>query len=323
MANDSDTNISSDIDFLRAKEEEESGKKIHKRLSSGSKHAKRSSLPSLSLSGTKNLLAGRFGDAFRKFESNANGGETRSRSPSPERPILNLTPIAGSEATERSDDGHVFEETEDVSPEMRRELERRRLSQEEKRVADAAAEYRKRLAEKGEGGREVTRAQTIQNKVQSLLKENDKPALKTATGYGRFTNADTAPQVKHFEAPLPDRSAHDVSLRKVVSEGRPVPRASTDLAMSSSRPPPPASTAQPFQRGSQRPAAPPKPKTLRTGQADITHVSASEPPSSGGYDANEDWEANFSKKYPRLSGLEMVETEIDQPPRAPVRTKEV
>lgn len=315
IVNDSETNISSDVDFLRAKEEEESGKKHHKRLSSGSKHGKRSSLPSLSLSGTKNLLAGRFGEAFRKFESNTSNSEARSRSPSPERGILNLTPIAGSEATERSDDGHVFDETEDVSPENRRELERRRLSQEEKRVANAAAEYRKRLAEKGDGGRDVTRAQSIQNKVQSLLNEDAKPATKTATGYGRFTKPDITPQAKKLETPLPDRFSSDTGLRKVVSEGRGVPKGAMNTSATGPHRFPPR----------ERPTAPPKPKTLRTGQAEVTHISASEPSTSGmfGGGANEDWETNFSKRYPSLSGLELVEREIDKPRATSLRTKEV
>jgi AP2-associated kinase len=95
-----------------------------------------------------------------------------------------LTPIAGSVATDLSDDRHEFDEIEDVSPEMRRELEKRKLEAEERRVATAAAEYRKRVAERGgEGGRESARASSIQNKVQSLLKENEKPPTKTAAGY--------------------------------------------------------------------------------------------------------------------------------------------
>jgi hypothetical protein len=39
--------------------------------------------------------------------------------------------------------GGMHADRDDISPEMRRELERRRLSQEEKRVANAAAEYRR------------------------------------------------------------------------------------------------------------------------------------------------------------------------------------
>jgi AP2-associated kinase len=199
---ESDTNITSDVEYLRAKEEEEKAWKGHKRHSSGSGHKKRGSLPSISLSGTKSLLAGRFGDAFRKFEGSNNGSTIRSRSPSPSQdPINVLTPITGSVATDLSDERHDLDETEDLSPETRRELERRRLSAEEKRVANAAAEYRKRLAQKGgERGRDPARAVSIQNKVKSLLKENDRPATKTAAGYGRFTNSNASPQMKQFEA---------------------------------------------------------------------------------------------------------------------------
>ena len=354
MLGDSETNISSDIDFLRAKEEEEHDRKKDKRLSSGSQHRKRTSLPSISLSGTKNLLAGRFGEAFRKFEGNSSekGGQGQSRSSSPERNPLTLEPIAGSEATERSDDGNPLDETEEVSPEVRRELERRRLSQEEKRVADAAAEYRRRLTERGPGpgagrvGGQVNRAVTIQNKVQSLLKENERPAVKTATGYGRFTDADLQrdEQMKRFEStvgrteappltkptPLPNDRLQNPShgndsngLRKIASEGQ---RSHPPVLQQTQPLPPhihhPASmqdlSSVPSSRGAPlpRPTAPPKPKTLRTGQGQAD----AHPPQSTTRDEPsvvenpvgipDDWETQFQKKYPALNRLEMVETEI-------------
>ena len=326
---ESDTNITSDVDFLRAKEEEEKAWKVHKRHSSGPGHKKRSSLASISLSGTKNLLAGRFGDAFRKFEAGNNATGVRSRSPSPSQdPINALTPIAGSEATDLSDERHGLEETEDLSPETRRELERRRLSAEEKRVANAAAEYRKRIAEKGgERGRDPTRAVSIQNKVQSLLKENDRRASKTAAGYGRFTNSNASPQMKQFEgsqtvvARQPPRSLAPQkpvvplpgSVEKSPSE---FPSAVTSL---------PTVLSPPIQRTESRPTAPPKPKNMRTGNGEAALPLTG----AGGVNNNvatsptDDWEASFSKKYPSLSGLEMVETEIDRPRVATVRTKEV
>ncbi|KAL9114323.1 MAG: hypothetical protein Q9227_001745 [Pyrenula ochraceoflavens] len=365
---ESETNISSDVDFLRAKEEEEQERKREKRQSSGSTHKKRTSLPSISLSGTKNLLAGRFGDAFRKFE--AGEKEPRSRSPSPSRNPLTLEPIEGSEATDGlSDEGNfAIDETEDVSPEVRRELERRRLSQEEKRVAEAAAEYRRRLAEKGGGGGGIgpNRAVTIQNKVQSLLKENDKPATKTATGYGRFTDLEEKPQIRQFETatanpslpqsidrqqPLPPTTTN--GLRKAVPEAQgmrpsqsqsqslppqqqspapppkpPRPNMTSSSAQDLPLPPPPSSTSSALSpRGAPsastvRPTAPPKPKTLRTGQND----PVSQPPlgtlprstpqqqqqanSPATAAPGDDWEAQFAKKYPSLNRLEMVETEI-------------
>ncbi|KAH8784316.1 serine/threonine protein kinase-like protein [Hyaloscypha finlandica] len=192
-SSDDETNIESNVDFLKTMEDSDSGKHHHRRKSSGQK--KRSSLPSMSLSGTKNLLAGKFGDAFKRFENNANA-PPRTPSPLQEMERKDLTPIAGSEATDgRSDDGNMFEDMENLPPEQRREIERRRLSMEEKRVANAAAEYRKRLAEHGSstapksiGG--VSRATSIQNKVKSLLDENQGPSpiRKTAEGYGRFTD---------------------------------------------------------------------------------------------------------------------------------------
>ena len=112
--------IDSNVDFLKAIEEEEASKRKEKRLSSGSRHIKRASMPSVSLSGTKSLLAGRFGDAFKRFEANTSGSEQRASSRSPVRGPNDLTPIAGSEATDgRSDDGNDLEDSQEIPPEMR------------------------------------------------------------------------------------------------------------------------------------------------------------------------------------------------------------
>ncbi|KAL9579433.1 MAG: hypothetical protein Q9212_005110 [Teloschistes hypoglaucus] len=207
--------ISSNVDFLKAMEEEDPSKRKEKRLSSGSKHTKRASMPSISLSGTKTLLAGRFGEAFRRFETNANGDEPfPSPTLSPDQEGYNLTPIAGSEATDgRSDDGHTYDETEPVPPEVRRELERRRLSQEERRVAEAGAAYRQRLAEGG-GGRKGPaadgpvnpRAASIQSKVKSLLDENGRGSpspTKKPEGYGRFTDSSSPIPSQRMPSPSP------------------------------------------------------------------------------------------------------------------------
>jgi AP2-associated kinase len=325
-------NISSDIDFLRAKEEEEQNRKREKRLSSGPKHVKRSSLSSLSVSG-KALLGGRFGDAFRRFENNTSQ-ERRNRSPSPEGK-LRLTPVTGSEVTELSDDGHGYFNREDVSPEMRRELERRQMLQEEQRVANAAAQYRLKLAERGDGGirggdgkSEVTRSSSIQNKVQALIKDTQKPPPpKTASGYGRYTATEPSPQqAKQLERPMPERPAaaappsHDSRPRVPPKDVHPsAPRA-------------PSSSAQFSTRQASKPAPPPKPKNLRTGNYPESPVVGSNDRSAVSYDQsqnnqppspNDDWEKTFSRRYPSLSGLELVETEIGLPKVPVVRTKEV
>ncbi|KAF7503556.1 hypothetical protein GJ744_003629 [Endocarpon pusillum] len=329
---DSDTNISSDVEFLRAKEEEDKTFKGHKRHSSGPGQKKRGSLTSLSLSGTKSLLAGRFGDAFRKFEAGNSGSSHGSLSTSPSRDALNvLTPIAGSEATDLSEERHGLDETEDLSPETRRELERRRLSAEEKRVANAAAEYRKRLAERGgERGRDPTRALSIQNKVQSLLKENDRPATKAAADYGRDANSNGSPQLRQFEAPQNMAVKHaprNAAMQNIAVQSPPHVDSSLSEPLRTVTSPASLPSSAPMNltspRASIRPAAPPKPKNMRTGTGETVEqpVEAGSVNNMSTSSPADDWEATFSKRYPSLSGLEMVETEIDKV--ATIRTKEV
>jgi AP2-associated kinase len=309
---DSATNITSDVDFLKAKEEEKERKVHHKRLGSGSRHMKRTSLPSMGIAGTTKLLAGKFGDAFKMFESN-DSGHHRQRSDSPSRdPINVLTPIAGSEATDLSDDRPPFDEAEDLTPEMRRELEKRKLEAEERRVANAAAEYRQRLAARGGGGAGAggggggsVKAASIQNRVQSLFGENDRPAQKTATGYGRFTESPALQETSDD-----GRSSQPSRTTSLPSRGHPVaasaPTSALDLTRSDLR--------------AQRPIAPPKPKVLRTTMEDAVSSTSQEATSP---DVDEDWQASFSKKYPSLAGLEMVETAIETKPTPTVRTREV
>ncbi len=309
---ESATNITSDLDFLKAKEEEKERKVHHKRLGSGSRHMKRTSLPSMGIAGTTKLLAGKFGDAFKMFESN-DSSHHRQRSDSPSRdPINVLTPIAGSEATDLSDDRPPFDETEDLTPEMRRELEKRKLEAEERRVANAAAEYKQRVAARGGsgiGGGGSVKAASIQNRVQSLFGESDRPAQKTATGYGRFTESPAGQETSSDgRSSQPSRTT---SLPSHAQRGHQLaasaPTSTPDLTRSDPR--------------AQRPLAPPKPKVLRTTLGDSVSSTSQEAASP---EVDEDWQASFSKKYPSLSGLEMVETSIETKPTTPtVRTREV
>ena len=389
------TKIGSNVDFLKAMEEEEASKRKEKRLSSGSRHIKRASMPSVSLSGTKNLLAGRFGDAFKRFETNGVDSRSRDSSQSPIRGASGLTPIAGSEATDgRSDDGHDLEETEEIPPEMRRELERRRLSQEEKRVADAAAAYRQRLAQGGEAGRGRpnggsinNKAISIQSKVKTLLDESGRASpspTKTASGYGRFTDSpapeqpslrqtpqakqDFPPRITSRQPPPSATVTPQPSIKRKPLLGtapelpQPGPRlASTLPAQPSILTDIPRHSAPPSDRPFTRPSAPPKPQTkpqnLRTG--DRSAPSPAKPPiipkkppmqpssqqkhqqqhqhhpppstTAPNDGVDQDWELDFSKRYPDLAGLEMVETELDggnvisnprRPPRE-VRVRDV
>ncbi|KAH6604309.1 serine threonine kinase ark1 [Trichoderma cornu-damae] len=156
---------------------------------------------------SKNLLSSKFGGAFKRFENNApssdNESDVRSSSPGKEPGRRALTPIQGSEAADdRSDsdgEGHRH-----MTAEMRREMERRQLEEEEARVGAAQAEYRRRVAEGGSPSKArpgtapkpmgAARAASIQNRVQSLLSEEQKPSgvPRTAHGYGKYTDSEPA-----------------------------------------------------------------------------------------------------------------------------------
>jgi AP2-associated kinase len=321
-----DTHINSNVDFLRSMEYQETSKKV-KRRSTGANHKpKRSSLPSMSLSGTKTLLAGKFGDAFKRFE-NSTSGPPGPRTPSPlqEMERRDLTPIAGSEATDgRSDDGLLVEEN-NMTQEQRRELERRRLSMEEKRVADAAAEYRRQLASRGTAPKSiggVSRATSIQNKVKTLLDESSQssPVKKTAAGYGRYTEHTPTSQPNQFDQsnPYAKPAVGRKPLMQAVLRGR--GPAQKDICYSDSRAEPTPLPSTAAKTGVPRPSAPPKPMHLNS----ISTGPQSSPPTQSSlpsrpiqarpdmtHQEKEDYIADFSKRFPSLSGIEMVEREIE------------
>lgn len=337
-------NVRSSVDFLRQIEGDPNREQKHRRSSSQSKHARLGSLSSLT-SNTKNIVKGRFGDAFRRFETN-------NKTPEQEReePVMapseqhhtyqsnhrDLTPIAGSVASLAftEDDRGPVDETQDLPPEVRRELERRRLSEEERRVEAAAAEYKQRIASQAQSKpRALSKASTIQNRVKNLLDESSKPAQvnRTAAGYGKYTDTGK---------PLPARPEDQNGMRPPPVARKPVNvGGQQDLAYSkpSGRPnlPPPApSSSAPPAVNLRAPSGPPprapKPKALRTGgsanppsaqgsptkPASLRGASLREKPLpavtvEGGGD---EWDVDaFSKRYPSLSGLEMVETEIPKP----------
>lgn len=336
---DDETNIESNVDFLRTMEDD-SAKKDRRRSSGADKKGKRSSLPSMSLSGTKNLLAGRFGDAFKRFEHNANT-PPGPRTPSPLQDLerRDLTPIAGSEATDgRSDDGNVLEDVDNMAPEQRRELERRRLSMEEKRVANAAAEYRKRLADRGSGPAPksiggVSRAASIQNKVKSLLDENaqSSPVKKTAEGYGRFTESPAGLAPRQFDQQSANPYIKPAVARKPIVPGVVHARTAPQNEIDYSKPraqPPISSPATVSKTGGPRPSAPPKPMHLNSiSTGPRSNEMQNSPPKPSSLPSRplqakpdmtpqekEDYIADFSKRFPSLSGIEMVEREIGGPP---------
>lgn len=331
-----DTAIESNVDFLRSMEDSD-GKKKDKGIK---QHAKRASLSSLS--GTKNILAGRFGDAFKRFEGNASGSGARTPSPLKDMERHDLTPIAGSEATDgRSDDGHGEPE---MTPEMRRELEAQALAEEERRVEAAAAEYKQRMAARDAGGPSaplpksiggVSRAVSIQNRVQNLLDESQKSSQqvqRTASGYGKFSDAAAAKsradkQLPEVPRKLVTGGRGNAPLKAVPTSGEiVVPPTRGRVQQSPSSPSKPTLPPKPTHLnslptgGGSRARSPPKqaPTQRPPGPA---HSNSSEHLAGVGlpgrpildmsFKEKEDYIQDFAKRFPSLSSIEMVERDLD------------
>lgn len=353
-----DATIESNVDFLRSLEESDNRKK-----EKASKHGKRnSSLGSLS---GKNIFAGKFGDAFKRFEAKDSFQPTRTPSPlrDTERRDLNmpLTPIAGSEATDgRSDDGRMLGDQEELTPEQRRDLEAQALAEEERRVEAAAAEYRQRMAAREMGGSGaasaplpksiggVSRAVSIQNRVQNLLEESQKvaPPPKTAEGYGRFTEAardkslpELPPKPTNIGATTGGRSAPPA--KPVTSSSDAMARArhanSVPTPSTAGSESPASAAARPLVPTSTKPSAPPKPTHLNklpTGSSGRKSPTKQHRPSGSGAprprisseqligidmpgqpsnmtpQERDDYMQDFAKRYPSLGAIEMVERDL-------------
>lgn len=318
--------IESNVEFLRTMEDYEN----RKRDRGAKQHSKRSSLTSLS--GTKNILAGKFGDAFKRFEGNPTGSSARTPSPLKDPENHNLTPIAGSEATDgRSDDGHFSIETE-LSPEMRRELEARSLAEEERRVEAAAAEYKQKMAARDGGDAAsptlprsiggVSRATSIQNRVQNLLEESQKSSQqvqRTASGYGKFSDEALVRSREEKELPeLPPRHGPPPKPPTSSSEALARVRSSGQGPSSGSRPAPPAKpnpAPKPthlnnLPTGGRR--SPTKQHAFRASSDQLVGVGLpGRPTLDMTFQEKEDYIQDFSKRFPSLSSIEMVERDID------------
>lgn len=334
-----ETNIESNVDFLRSMEEPKPRR---------SEESKRTSLSS-SLGKKSSVFAGKFGDAFKRFETNQPPPlETHGTLPFKASQRRDLTPIAGSEATDgRSDDGQGLEETEDMTPAMRREIERRLLADEERRVAAAQAEYRARIASRGEGGRPTpppvsgsSRAAAIQNKVQSLLDENARSSAnvkRTAEGYGQYSAAAPSPQASRPDIPRKPVSVKtgSASSPRPMSSSSSLNRASTMTPnpIDFSRPIPPPKDTKPMappkpthlnknltsssNYQTLRSASPPKPISSTTGMRPTGRLEAlvaADLPGQPALDMTpqekDDYLQDFSKRFPSLTAIEMVERDL-------------
>ncbi|KAH8890921.1 hypothetical protein GQ53DRAFT_721087 [Thozetella sp. PMI_491] len=329
---DDDTAIESNVDFLRSMEDADPRKK-----DKGLKHGKRTSLTSLG-AGTKNIFAGKFGDAFKRFEGSTGGPTPRTPSPLKDLERRDLTPIAGSEATDgRSDDGQL-QDLDSMTPEMRREQEARMLAQEEARVAAAQAEYRQRVGQRGQGGGPtplpksiggVSRAVSIQNKVQNLLEESTRSKSnvpRTAEGYGHFADAATT-----ASRPIPREGRPPIPRKPVGGPPPGVARVTTGGAGRPMAPPKPIHLNQNMTSNSTaslptggRAGSPPKPSVpsgtinvakLRSNDAGMERLVAVNLPGQPVLDnmtpaEKDDYIRDFQKRFPSLTSIEMVERDL-------------
>ena len=297
---------------------------------------KRSSLTSLSR--PRSVLAGKFGDAFKRFEGNTPAAS--GSGPTAPAPVLtsarrDLTPIAASEATDDlTDDGLMEEDEESLSPEMRREIERRKLLDEEERVERAQAEYRQRVDGSSTTGPAafprsiggVPRAVSIQNRVQSLLKEeHNAPVQRTAEGYGKYSDAAAA--VSKAEKVVPQIPRKPLAISKTRGDGSSQAKVAVGLSGRSNTVPlsaPPTTSTKPLGK----PAAPKKPmhlNSLPTGGRPMSPAKPTQQPAPvrlvavdlPGQPAldmtvqeKDDYLQDFSKRFPSLSSIEMVERDI-------------
>ncbi|KAI1335150.1 kinase-like domain-containing protein [Xylariaceae sp. FL0016] len=334
-----DARIESNVEFLRSMEDSDGKKKDKGPMT----HVKRSSLTSLS--GTKNIIAGKFGDAFKRFEGSGSNPIARTPSPLKDMDRHDLTPIAGSEATDgRSDDGHLLGEPE-MTPAMRRELEAQALAEEERRVEAAAAEYKRRMAAKGAGDAGplprsiggMSRAVSIQNRVQNLLDESQRSSQqvqRTASGYGKFSDDAMVQSIKDKQLPELPRKPTGANigrtppLKPQISSSEALARARPNSSQppgSPSRPTPPTKPnpapkptnlnklptggrPRPPQKQPQRPAGP----DAQTSSEQLVGVGvAGRPMIDMSFQEKEDYIQDFSKRFPSLSSIEMVERDID------------
>jgi AP2-associated kinase len=273
---------------------------------------------------TPKRLAGKFGDAFSRFE------EASSQEPisviqseplqkSDPQPETNVLPERGP-GTGRGANALIDIDEDNMTPEMRRELERQKLEEEEKRVAAAQAEYRNRVGPSGKlvpgqnnVGAPPRTASTIQSRVQSLLSEDQKQSniQRTAHGYGKYT--DDQPEGPPTAKPLPSIVRKPVASKPKTA----VPYNGTGSTIATSY-----STSAPSQAKftGTKPPAPKKKPTHLTGARPPSPIKHSQSVQSERLMAadlpgqpvlemsardKEDYIEDFAKRFPSLSSIEM------------------
>ncbi|PTB62544.1 serine/threonine protein kinase [Trichoderma citrinoviride] len=280
---------------------------------------------------SKNLLASKFGGAFKRFENNApsdNEPEARASSPGKEQARRALTPIQGSEAADDRSD--TDDEGRHMTAEMRRDMERRQLEEEEARVEAAQAEYRRRVAEGGSPSKArpptapkpmgAARAASIQNRVQSLLSEEQKPAPvpRTAHGYGKYTDSEPASGATDKNRPEVKRKP-TVAAKPAVADPRRSDNSLVDAKQATG-----STSASVSAKSQAKPTAPKKPVHLNNIPTGGRHASSptkerdeptferliaidlpGQPMLEMTAREREDYIEDFTKRFPSLSTIEL------------------
>ena len=238
----------------------------------------------------RNILKGRFNDAFRLFESNR--GSTRDTTPEL------VTTFVPSQEQDNSDNrtadptpqrttlmstgDQLYEPSS--SAEARRDAERQQLMDEEVRVDVARRDYQRHLENRnvksadGDNRAKGSQAASIQQRVLSIVS-----SVKEDDRIGRVASL-----------PL-DMPSDNASTGKCSSRGL--------------RPPPPKK--------------PPNLKARPKSFDASAHLAAFESPAGDAVpwrstgvstpSQSEDWEADFSRRFPSLGHIELVETKIELP----------
>jgi AP2-associated kinase len=270
---------------------------------------------------------GKLDNAIKRFENlDVSAKQPRRDDSPPKMAEEELVPVPESESSwvRRTSIASDKQDRDDMTPEMRRDMERLQLEEEERRVAAAQAEYREKVSAASQKPKRVPGAKnpagpstssSIQNRVQAYLndEQRDSTFKRTAEGYGKYTDA--AADASNASKEPPEIK------RKPVLDG--VGRANSMPQVRQSESTGGARTASPVQH--KPPAKPPAPKKpvhlhqLPTGgraaspakpkqQEEPEQLVAVDVPGQPalGWSSKDkdDYIDDFSKRFPSLSAIE-------------------
>lgn len=265
-------------------------------------------------------------DAFEQPGRDDEGKDWQHRSQSPRKSAAEHISRPSSVAPPADDMVNMAED--DMTPEIRREMERVQLEEEEKRVAAAQAEYRNRVA-RGSSAAAVSngfkphlpvKSSAIQQRMQAYLNDDHRQSTvpRTAEGYGKYTDAAAAagkpqklpPEISHkpLLATSSSIQSNEVPQRSMSSHvGTVKTSKATDGSVISKppvKPPPPKKPVHlnHLSSGTRQPS------TERHSKTDGQHLIALDLPGRPEIDMSlkerDEYLENFDRRFPSLSSME-------------------